>query len=69
MAGEVEPDPVGVLGAQRLGHGPEVRPAARGEVVALGGVHVEVVEELEVALLVTAAAAGGHLDAGLLRPS
>ena len=67
VPGEVEPEPVGVLAAQGVGHHPEVGQPARGEVVALGGVHVEVVEQLEVALLVTAPAAGAELDARLGR--
>ena len=50
VAGEPEPDPVGALGAERVDHGAEVAERARGEVVALGGVDVEVVEGLEVAL-------------------
>ena len=68
VAGGVEPDPVGVLGAERLDHGAEVGQRARREVVALGGVHVEVVEGLEVGLDVDAASSdldallGGLLD-------
>ena len=44
VAGEVEPDPVGLLGAERVEHGLEVAQRPRGEVVALGGVDVELVE-------------------------
>src|SRR3546814_10476485 len=47
VARGVEPDPVGVLGAERLEHGAEVRQRPRREVVALRGVHVELVERLE----------------------
>ena len=62
VPGEPQLDPVGVLGGQRLDHGVEVAERARGEVVALGGVHVEVVERLEV----VGRRAAGDLDA-LLR--
>ena len=41
VAGEVEPDPVGLLGQQGVEHGPEVGERPRREVVALGGVRVE----------------------------
>ena len=48
MVGEPEPDPVGVLGGERVDHGAEVGQRPRREVVALGGVDVERVERLEV---------------------
>ena len=56
----IQPDPVGVLGAERPHHRPEVRQRPRGEVVALGGVQVEVVEGLE---LVARGVGRGDLDA------
>ena len=61
VAGQPHLDPVRVLGRERVVHRLEVGQRARGEVVALGGVDVEVVEGLEV-LAVTAR----HLDAGLV---
>ena len=48
VVGQPEREPVGLLAAHGLGHGPEVAQRARREVVALGRVHVEVVERLEV---------------------
>ena len=41
VAGEVEPDPVGILGGQRVDMLLEVRQRAGREVVALGGLDVE----------------------------
>jgi hypothetical protein len=48
VAGQVEPDPLGVLGAHRREHGLEVAQRPGREAVALGGVDVEVVERLQV---------------------
>ena len=48
VVGEVEPDPVGVLGEQRVEHRLEVAQAAGCEVVALGRLDVEGVERREV---------------------
>ena len=47
MAGQVEPDPLGVLGAHRR-EGLEVAQLPGREAVALGGVDVEVVERLQI---------------------
>src|SRR5689334_21698092 len=54
---EPQRDPVRLLGVHGVDHGLEVRQRPRGEVVALGGVRVEVVERLEVGRL-----APGDLD-------
>ena len=59
-AGEVEPDPVRLLGEQRGEHRLEVGQRPRGEVVPLGGVHVQLVEQRQVGR-----GAVGDLDAGL----
>ena len=62
VVGQVEPDPVGVLGQQRGEHGLEVRQRPRGEVVPLSRLHVERVElrpDLDAALR--------DLDSGLGR--
>ena len=61
VAGEPDLDAVGVLGGEGVVHRLEVGQRARGEVVALGGVDVEVVERLEVG-----AVAERDLDAGLV---
>ena len=61
VAGQPDLDAVGVLGGEGVVHRLEVGQRARGEVVALGGVDVEVVERLEVG-----AVAERHLDAGLV---
>ena len=53
--------PVVVLGQQRVVHRLEVGQRARGEVVAVGGVDIEVVEGLEVGDV-----APGDLDTGLV---
>jgi hypothetical protein len=45
---EVEPDPVGVLGAEGRVHLPEVAERPRGEVVACRGLRVEGVERRQV---------------------
>ena len=48
VVGQPEGDPARVLRAQRVVHRLEVGQGPRREVVALGGVDVEVVERLEV---------------------
>ena len=48
VAGQPDLDPVGVLGVEGVVHDLEVAQRPRREVVALGGVDVEVVEGLEV---------------------
>ena len=65
VAGEVETDAVGLLGAERVEHGLEVGQRARREVVARRGVRVELVEGLEVgagAVLDLDPQLGGLLD-------
>ena len=65
VVGQPEREPVGLLAAHGLGHGPEVAQRARREVVALGRVHVEVVERLEVGRHRLVGRAGDH-DARLV---